>query len=321
MSAPTLNALVYALRHEAQGVIGVELRPVPGAPDFPAFDAGSHIDLHLPNGLVRSYSLVNPVTDRQRYVVGVLNDRASRGGSRHVHEQVRVGTVLPISAPRNNFKLHEDAAHTVLLAGGIGVTPIFCMLQRLAQLGKPVDFIYCARSRKEAAFIADIEAFADANIRLDWHFDDEQGVPPNLKQLLAGRPAHTHLYCCGPTPMLDAFERSCETLGYANAHIERFAAVQTAVPAAAAGYMVELKRTGKTIEVPPGKSLLDTLLDAGLSPDYSCKEGICGACETKVLAGEVEHHDDILTKAERAANKSMMICVSRCRRGSLVLDL
>ncbi len=322
MSSPTLNALVHTMRYEADGIVSVEFRPATPDVEFPAFEAGSHIDLHLPNGLVRSYSLCNPASDRQRYVVGVLNDRKSRGGSRYVHQQLRVGMTLPISAPRNNFRLEEGAARSVLVAGGIGVTPIWCMLQRLVSIGKPVELIYCARTAKEAAFREAIEALAaEKSVRLTWHFDDEQGGPPDLAALLAGKGADSHYYCCGPAPMLDAFEKACERLGCSNAHIERFAAVHVEAPSATQSYMVECAKSGKTVEVPPGKSILDSLIDAGLSPDHSCKEGICGACETKVLAGEVEHRDGILTERERASNKTMMICVSGCRRGPLVLDI
>jgi len=322
MSSPTLNALVHTMRYEADGIVSVEFRPATPAVEFPAFEAGSHIDLHLPNGLVRSYSLCNPASDRQRYVVGVLNDRKSRGGSRYVHQQLRVGMTLPISAPRNNFALEEDARRSVLVAGGIGVTPIWCMLQRLASLGRPVELVYCARSRKEAAFVEAIEALArEKSIELSWHFDDEQGAPPDLAKLLAGRGDDSHYYCCGPTPMLDAFERSCEQLGYANVHIERFAAVHVEAPAATQSCVVACAKSQREVEVPAGKSILDSLIDAGLDPDHSCKEGVCGACETAVLEGEVEHHDGILTKAERAANKTMMICVSRCKGARLVLDI
>ena len=255
-------------------------------------------------------------------MVGVLNDRKSRGGSRYVHQQLRVGMTLPISAPRNNFALEEDARRSVLVAGGIGVTPIWCMLQRLASLGRPVELVYCARSRKEAAFVEAIEALArEKAIELSWHFDDEQGAPPDLAKLLAGRGDDSHYYCCGPMPMLDAFERSCEQLAYANVHIERFAAVHVEAPAATQSCVVACAKSQREVEVPAGKSILDSLIDAGLDPDHSCKEGVCGACETAVLEGEVEHHDGILTKAERAANKTMMICVSRCKGARLVLDI
>ena len=322
MSSPTLNALVHIMRYEADGVVSVEFRPATPEVDFPAFEAGSHIDLHLPNGLVRSYSLCNPSSDRQRYVVGVLNDKKSRGGSRYVHQQLRVGSTLQISHPRNNFKLEEGAGHSVLVAGGIGVTPIWCMLQRLAAIGKPAELIYCARSRKESAFGEAIAALAaEKGIALTWHFDEEKGGPPDLAGLLGGKGADSHYYCCGPTPMLDNFEKTCEQLGLANAHIERFAAVHVEAPSATQSYLVECARSGKTVEVPPGKSILDSLIDAGLNPDHSCKEGVCGACETKVLDGEVDHHDGILTKLERASNKTMMICVSGCKRGPLVLDI
>jgi ferredoxin-NADP reductase len=321
MSTPTLQALVHTMRWEADGILSVELRPATSAVDFPAFEAGSHIDLHLGNGLVRSYSLCNPSSDRQRYVVGVLNDRKSRGGSRFVHQQLRVGQVLPISPPRNNFKLHEDAPRSVLVSGGIGVTPIWCMLQRLVALGRPVGLIYCARNRKEAAFQEAITALAGDQVQVTWHFDEEQGAPPDLAKLLGGKGADSHYYCCGPTPMLDNFEKTCEQLGYPNAHIERFAAAHVEPTGKEQGFVVMLERSGKSVDVPPGKSILDSLIDAGLNPDHSCKEGVCGACETAVLEGEIEHHDGILTKLEREAGKTMMICVSRCKSARLVLDI
>lgn len=322
MSQATLKALVKSMRHEADGIVSVEFHPATPDVTFPPFAAGSHIDLHLGNGLVRSYSLCNPSSDIGRYVVGVLNDKGSRGGSRFVHQNLRVGQVIDISAPRNNFELHEDAAQSVLVAGGIGVTPIWCMLQRLVALGKPVQMIYCARTRKEAAFIDAIGALSD-RVQITWHFNDEQGGVPDLAKLLAGRGADSHYYCCGPTPMLDAFEKSCEALGYANVHIERFAAVVVDSSATATGFEVVCEKSGKTVEVPAGKSVLDALIDAGINPDHSCKEGVCGACETAVLDfdGELDHQDGILTKIERQSGKTMMICVSRCSGKRLVLDV
>lgn len=324
MSTPTLNALVHTMRYEADGIVSVEFRPASAAVEFPPFEAGSHIDLHLPNGLVRSYSLCNPSTDRGRYVVGILHDRKSRGGSRYVHQQLRVGSTIAISPPRNNFHLHEDAPRSVLVSGGIGVTPIWCMLQRLVALGRPVELVYCARNRAEAAFIEPIEALAQAHgVTVRWHFDTERGAPPDLAALLGGKGADSHYYCCGPTPMLDAFERTCEQLGYANAHIERFAAAPVVASGAEQPFVVECAKSGKTVEVPPGKSVLDSLIDAGLNPDHSCKEGVCGACETAVIDfdGGLDHRDGILTKIEREAGKTMMICVSRCKGQRLVLDV
>lgn len=322
MSSTPLQALVFNLRHEATGIVSVELRPVAPATAFPVVEAGAHIDLHLGNGLVRSYSLTNP-GEQHRFVVAVLNDRNSRGGSRYVHEQLRVGQVIAVSAPRNHFRLQEDAPRSVLLAGGIGVTPVYAMLRRLADLQRPAQLLYCARSRAEAAFVTEIEALVQAHptLSLRCHFDEKQGGPPDLVRLLDGHTKDTHFYACGPAPMLDAYERACAQLGQTNVHLERFAAgAPVAAATATEGYSVELRKSGKTVQVAPGVVLLDALIDAGVNPDYSCREGVCGACETKVIAGDVEHHDLILTERERAANKSMMICVSRCRSGSLVLD-
>lgn len=318
MSSPTLNALVHTMRYEADGIVSVEFRPATPAVDFPAFEAGSHIDLHLPNGLVRSYSLCNPAGDRQRYVVGVLNDRKSRGGSRYVHQQLRVGMTLPISAPRNNFALEEDARRSVLVAGGIGVTPIVCMARRLAERGRSFTLLYCARSRAEAAFVEQLSAYGDA---VRFHFDDEAGVPPDLNAMLAGQDATTHFYCCGPGPMLNAFEAACAAHGYANVHVERFAADPATEAVQEGEYSVQLQRAGKTVRVPSGKSLLDALLESGVAVEYSCREGVCGSCETAVIEGCPDHRDSVLSNSERATNKTMMVCVSGCKGQRLVLDL
>ncbi|MBL8336416.1 MAG: oxidoreductase [Rhodoferax sp.] len=316
----SLNALIHTLRYEAEDITSIELRPVGGG-SFPAFAAGSHIDLHLPNGMVRSYSLVNPSGETQRYVVAVLKDRASRGGSRSVHEQLRVGMQIRISAPRNNFPLHEDATHTVLVAGGIGVTPLLCMALRLKALGRPFEFLYFARSRASAAFRAEIEALG---VPVTWHFDAEKGGPPDLQALLAARPAQpgTHYYACGPAVMLDSFEKHCAALGYKNAHIERFTAVEVAAAKdARTTYIVELKRAGREFEVEAGQGLLAALRANGVEPSTSCEEGICGSCETRVLGGIPDHRDSVLSAAEQAANTTMMVCVSGCRSERLVLDL
>ncbi|MFG0632273.1 PDR/VanB family oxidoreductase [Pseudomonas sp. xss_2] len=317
-NSSTISALVHTLRHEAEGIISVELRPW-GDTVFAPFEAGSHIDLHLPNGLVRSYSLLNPPSDQGRYVVGILRDRNSRGGSRFVHEHLRVGTELKISQPRNNFALDSRASHSVLVAGGIGITPIYCMFRQLLALGRSAELIYCARSRREAALL---EQIAELGAKVIYHFNDEKDALPDLPGYLAGRPADTHFYCCGPTPMLDAFESACENLGYAHAHIERFTAAELP-PAEDAqdSYSVELSKSGKTLHIEPGLNLLDVLLEAGCDIEYSCREGVCGSCETRVLEGEIDHRDGVLTKAERAANGSMMVCVSGCKSRRLVLDL
>ncbi len=267
---------------------------------------------------MRSYSLLNSPEDCGRYVLGILRDRGSRGGSAFVHDSLRVGMQLQISRPRNLFPLEENAAHSVLVAGGIGVTPIYCMFNRLRALGRSVELLYCARSRQEAAFVEELAA-SDAAIQL--HFDDEKGGPMDLGAFLGARASTAHFYCCGPTPMIDAFETHCERLGHPHVHIERFAAAPQAPAAPQGSYEVRLARSGTSIEVPSGKSLLDALLEAGVVVDCSCREGVCGSCETRVLEGEPEHRDGVLTKAEKIANQTMMVCVSGCKGSRLVLDL
>ena len=316
----TLKAFVHTLRFEAQDTISVDLRPVEGG-EFPAFTAGSHIDLHLPNGLVRSYSLCNDSGDRNRYVVGVLRDRASRGGSRCVHEALRVGMPITISEPRNHFALDESAKHTVLVAGGIGITPLLCMARKLTSVGGSFEMLYFARERKSAAFLDELQALG---MPLHLHFDNEAGGPPDLRALLAQRApdAGAHYYSCGPTPLLDAFEKFCAELGHTNVHIERFTPVEVKASVdARSNYKVELKRSGRFIEITPDKSLLDTLLEAGVDVDHSCCEGVCGSCETRVLEGIPDHRDSVLSPKERASNKVMMVCVSGCKSETLVLDL
>lgn len=323
-----IAAVVRAMRMQARDVVSLELVPAPGAV-FPPFDAGAHIDLHLSAGLVRPYSLLN-VFDAQDpcYEVAVLKEPRSRGGSRYVHETLRVGQTLDISAPRNHFALDPDKpvdAPTVLLAGGIGITPLLGMMRALSQAKQPqrVHLIYAARSRANAAYLREIAALCEVSghqLSVQTHFDDEQGAPPDLRALLSGWPAPTRLYACGPAPMLDAFVDTCQHLGLTHARIERFAA-SAPPPSEAGSYKVVLQRSGAQLEVSAGQSILQALLDAGHQPAYSCGEGLCGSCETRVISGEVEHLDSILSASEQAANKSMMICVSRCRAGELVLDL
>ena len=315
---PTMPDLrVRALTWAADGVLVVDLVHPTGAA-LPAFEAGAHVDILLPNGLSRSYSLCNaPAEQPLRYQIGVGKDRASRGGSRYVHEQLRPGAVLKVSAPLNHFKLNEAAPAFALVAGGIGVTPVLAMARRLAAIGKPVQMFYAARSREAAAFADELAALVP---QLTLHCDDEAGGPPDLAGWLARLPKNTGTYCCGPAPMLDSFERACATLGLADAHIERFTARAATGPELGA-CTVTLQRTGHSVEVKAGTSILDALLNAGLDLPYSCKEGVCGTCETRVLSGDIDHRDGVLSPAEQQKGDVMMICVSGCKGPALVLDI
>ena len=223
-----LAAFVHTLRFEAQGILGVELRPQTRS--F-RHSAPARISTCTCPTAWCAATLLNSPEDCGRYVLGILRDRGSRGGSAFVHDSLRVGMQLQISRPRNLFPLEENAAHSVLVAGGIGVTPIYCMFNRLRALGRSVELLYCARSRQEAAFVEELAA-SDAAIQL--HFDDEKGGPMDLGAFLGARASTAHFYCCGPTPMIDAFETHCERLGHPHVHIERFAAAPPAARRASA---------------------------------------------------------------------------------------
>jgi vanillate O-demethylase ferredoxin subunit len=314
-----LSVQLRAIRYEAQGVHSFELAAT-GAQELPPFTAGAHIDLHLAPGLVRSYSLCNSQDERHRYVIGINRDRASRGGSVHAHDRLRVGEQLTISAPRNNFPLDESAPHSVLIAGGIGVTPLLSMARRLAALGRPWELYYCARSHAAAAFLDTLRELKAASPQgtLHLHFDDRAGGVLDLAGVVVRAPQGTHFYCCGPLPMLAAFEAACEPLPHGQVHVEYFTAKEA--PATAGGFEVELARSHRVVHVPEGKTVLDALLEAGVDVPYSCLQGVCGSCETRVLSGTPDHRDLVLTREEQEANNTMMVCCSGSKSPRLVLD-
>ena len=310
---------VKSVTYEAERINAYDLRPVAqGA--LPAFTAGAHIDLHLPNGATRSYSLINAEGERHRYVIAVAQDAASSGGSRYVHETLRPGDRLSVTPPQNNFALIEDAAHSVLIAGGIGITPIWCMVQRLALLGRSWALYYSARTRAAAAFVEPLQALhAASGNPLVLNFDYEPGGKPlDLAAIVGSAAAHAHLYCCGPVGMLEAFESAAHERPRERVHVEYFSAKEA--PAKDGGFTVVLARSKVQVFVDEGKSILDALLAAGLDPPRSCTEGVCGTCEMRVLEGIPDHRDIVLTEAERASNKTMMICCSGAKSGTLVLD-
>ncbi len=315
-----LRLRVQVATWEADGIHSYELRDPAGA-GLPGFAAGAHIDLHLANGMVRSYSLTNPQDERHRYVVAVQKDRASRGGSSWLHQNLHIGDMVAVTAPRNNFPLAEGAPHSIFIAGGIGITPLWCMIQRLAALGRPFSLYYCVRRREEAAFRAALDAVAERpGAKVIFNFDGEPGGKLlDIKSVIAAAPAKAHLYCCGPLPMLEAFEAATAELPRERVHVEYFTAKDA--PAAEGGFTVVLAKSGQSFVVPPGKTILETLTDAGLEVASSCLEGVCGTCETKVLEGVPDHRDVVLTDAERKANKTMMICCSGSKTPRLVLDL
>jgi vanillate O-demethylase ferredoxin subunit len=311
----TMQLRVTTIAWKAQGIRSIEFSALDGAP-LPPFTAGSHIDLHLPTGLVRSYSLTNGPGAPNRYVIGVARDRASRGGSSYLHDNLRVGDILRVGAPRNLFQLDEQAPSFVLIAGGIGVTPMVCMAGRLAELGRDWTLYYAVRERGEAGFMPDLERFG-GHIRL--HCDDEAGGVINLRPILAAAPPQAHVYCCGPAPMMRAFGHLTGEVAPHRIHVEHFSPLESA--AVEGGFLVELARSGRTVAVPQGSTILEALANAGVAAPNSCQQGVCGTCETKVLSGIPDHRDSVLTSVERAENRTMMICCSGSLSERLVLDL
>ncbi|MGE0805142.1 MAG: 2Fe-2S iron-sulfur cluster-binding protein [Burkholderiaceae bacterium] len=315
-----MQVLVRSLTLEAEDIVALELVARDGSV-LPPFTAGAHVDLHLPNRLLRSYSLANAPGDSGRYVVAVNKDPASRGGSRYIHEKLRPGELIEISEPRNNFPLREDVDHVVLFAGGIGITPLWCMIQRLEAIGRSWELFYGSRSRAKCAYLQPLLVLEAAKPgRVHLHFDAEcNGAPMDMGRIIAGVAPDAHLYCCGPTPMLSAYEQASATRDPATVHAEYFSAKSEA--ALDGGYSVVLTRAGRKLDVAPGKSILDALLEAGIEVSYSCMQGVCGACEVRIIEGEADHRDSVLTTQEQEAGKTMMICCSGSKSACLVLDL
>jgi vanillate O-demethylase ferredoxin subunit len=320
MAESMIQVRVKRITFEAENINSYELVGLRGGELVP-FTAGSHIDLYLSNSMIRSYSLLNDQSERHRYVIGVNKDAASRGGSRFIHESVKVGDLITISSPRNNFALDENATHSVLIAGGIGITPVLSMVRRLEKLGRSWELYYAARTRFTAAFLDKLNTLRpNVHVNLHVNFDQEpSGRMLDLEAILKTVPNDAHVYCCGPIPMLEAFEAAVQSRPSNHVHVEYFKAKEA--PAAEGGFEVQLIRSKRTITVLPGKTILDALLDAGVNASYACAEGVCGTCETKVLEGVPDHRDLFLSKEEQAENKTIMICCSGSKSSRLVLDL
>lgn len=316
----TLTVRVARKTREAESICSYELVSADGAA-LPPFAAGAHLDVHLPNGLVRQYSLCNAPGETHRYLIAVLRDAASRGGSQSMHDDVDVGAVLTVSAPKNHFPL-VAAQRTLLLAGGIGVTPILAMAETLASQGAAFEMHYCARAPERAAFTDRIGAARFAG-RVHVHYDSgpaDQRLDPGA--LLAAPEPGTHLYVCGPQGFIDHVLDNARSLGWppAQLHVEYFgaAAVDTGGDRP---FDVQLASSGKVVTIPAGRTALEVLSEAGVDIPYSCAEGVCGTCLTRVLAGEPDHRDLYLTNEEHAANDQFTPCCSRARTPLLVLDL
>ena len=321
MNPASLNVRVERKTQEALDICTFELVDTSGRP-LPAFSAGSHIDVQLPGGITRQYSLCNDSQESHRYLIGVLKDPATRGGSKAMHEQVNEGDTLTISAPRNHFPLAHEAAHSLLLAGGIGVTPILCMAERLAIAGASFELHYATRSRERTAF-HDRIAGAGFAPKVQFHFDD--GAPAQklqLDTLLAAPKPGTHLYVCGPKGFMDAVLAKARANGWPEAqiHYEYFGAV-VATKLDDGSFEVKLASSGKIVLILKDQTVTAALAAAGVEILTSCEQGVCGTCITRVLEGEPDHRDLYFTPEEQARNDQFTPCCSRSKSPLLVLDL
>ncbi len=292
---------------EAEGVVSFVL----SGDELPDWTPGAHIDLEIRPGLTRQYSLCGDPADRGRWRIAVLREEPGRGGSRHLHDVIMPGDTLRAGEPRNNFPLEPAPGYT-FVAGGIGVTPLLPMIREAERAGADWTLHYGGRRRDRMAFTTELARHGE---RVRLLPEDEHGLLP-LAGIVAG--SGYPVYCCGPEPLLAAVERVCPA---ERLRLERFHPREIEVTEPEREFEVVTSMSGHTIRVAPGESILDVLDAAGVPMPSSCREGTCGTCETPVLEGEVDHRDSVLSESERAAGKSMMVCVSRARSARLVLDV
>jgi ferredoxin-NADP reductase len=306
---------VQAKTPQAEDVVTVRLADPQGR-RLPDWTPGSHIDLVLPNGLTRQYSLCGDRWDAYSYRIGVLREPAGRGGSAFVHEVLEPGHLVGVGAPRNNFPLVPSPRY-LFVAGGIGITPIMPMIHQADLVGADWQLLYGGRRRASMAFLDELAGYGD---RVRLHPQDELGLLP-LAEFVGEARDDTRIYCCGPGPLLDAIDAVCARWPRYALRTERFVAEEHGPAVHEGPFTVELARTGATVTVSPEMSVLDAAHAAGAEVLSSCRQGICGTCETTVLAGRPDHRDSLLDDDDRAAGDCMYICVSRSCTDRLVLDL
>lgn len=319
MNEQLLNVIVSKRQVQGDGVVVLDLTRADGAA-LPLFEAGAHVDIHIGPGLVRQYSLCSDPADVSLYRLGVLRDPASRGGSVGVHDTLLEGQPVQISTPRNLFPLVAGARRSILLGGGIGITPMIAMAYALQQRGEDFELHYCGRSRSRSAFLEQLEAapFADKVIT---HFDDE-GSEQNLDlvKVLGQGEGGVHMYTCGPSGFMDWVINGARQQGYAEDHIHK-EYFQVEVDASGESFEVVAARSGKTVQVAEGQSILEALAGVGIKIEISCEQGVCGTCLCDVLEGEPDHRDVYLTDEEKAGNDQILVCCSRAKSKKLVLDI
>ena len=313
-----MQLLVRSITQEALGIRTFELVH-PHRNALPAFEAGAHVDVQVPGGPVRQYSLCNAPAERYRYLIAVLRVDRGRGGSTGMHQHVDVGDLLEVSAPRNQFELAGVAQRHLLIAGGIGVTPLLAMVEALSARQADFRLVYCTRSIDHTAFTDRLEGHLRAG-RVSLHHDD--GDPAralDMLALLARQEGGTHLYCCGPAGLMQAVKNATAHWAVGSVHFEYFApSSASTAPADGDGFEVRLARSGGSYHVPQGRSIIDVLRANGVACETSCEAGVCGTCRTPYLEGTPLHQDFVLTSQEQT--KFVLICCARSSSAVLVLD-
>ncbi|MEO8722076.1 MAG: PDR/VanB family oxidoreductase [Sphingobium sp.] len=320
MTEGEMEVRVIRKVQEAEGIASFYLASCDGSV-LPSFSAGSHIDVHTPAGPVRQYSLCNSAQKRDHYQIAILKDPQSRGGSVSMHEDIEAGSILRISTPRNHFPLMEVDGSPLLLAGGIGVTPILCMAERLSASDAMFEMHYFARSRSSMAFQDRIRSSGFAS-QVQCHFDDEIESRIDLGSLLQSPAPGRRIYVCGPLGFLEAVRSMAVASGWPNdqVHFEYFAAAPIE-PGSTSAFTVTLASSGQVLDVPEDKSVADVLLDNGIDLPLSCEQGVCGTCVTRILEGTPDHRDMYFSDEERAADNQFTPCCSRAKTSNLLLDL
>ncbi len=313
---PWLDVVISNRKDAATDVISLELKSADGSP-LPAYEAGAHIDVFVKSGLVRQYSLTGDPSDRSKYRLGILLDPNSRGGSSAIHAAFKEGQQIRIAHPRNNFPV-QQAAHSILFAGGIGVTPMLNMAYALEASGASWELHYCGRTSDRLAFQAEMDRFGD---KVQLHIDSgpkEQAL--DINAVLQHTADDRHLYVCGPNGFMDFVVDAAQNNGWPSecTHLERFGAE---VNTDGASFVVVAQKSGKTFEVAPGETITDKLTENGINVPVSCQSGVCGTCLTPVLDGVPDHRDFVQTDLEKASNKRVAVCCSRSKSKTLVLDL
>lgn len=316
----TLMLRVEQIAYEGEGILRYVLVDPDGA-ELPPYEAGAHIDVHLGDGRVRQYSLCGDPADTARYEVAVLKDTEGRGGSKRMHEKVRAGDFLPISAPRNHFPLADDAEHHVLLAGGIGVTPMIAMLHELERRGASYELHYCTRGQEVTAFRKTLAARQESGTVHIYYDGGDPSQGLDIACLLSAPAPGTHVYYCGPSGFMEAVKAATAEWPKEAVHFEYFSAPveSRADEAPNEAFQIKLSGTGEVFDVPADQSIVSVLRDNGYPVDTSCEDGYCGTCLTRVVEGDPEHRDVVLDDADR--KQFMLICCSRSRSPMLVLDL